>query len=138
MTRAPTLAAVHKAEVRLAQSRRDTADSLRRARVAVRATLARPSTLALVAGAAGLLGFWLARRQPQPQAIPSSGGAAIVAKTSVAGLVLAFVVRYAMQHLPSMLRQLWVARHQRATPVGPTTAKPPDPGDPCTKDMSFR
>lgn len=126
MTRAPTLAAIHAAELRVAQSRRDTADGLRRARVALRATLARPSTLALVAGAAGLLGFWLARRRPQPQATPASDGAAIVTSTSVAGLVLALIVRYGMQRLPSVLQRLWAARRQPVTPVDPTAAKSPD------------
>ena len=126
MTRAPTLAAIHAAELRVAQSRRDTTDGVRRARLALQATLARPSTLVFVAGAAGLLGYWLARRQPPQRVAPSSEGLAIAATTSVAGLVLAFVVRYAMQHLPSVLEQLWAARHPRVTPVAAPTAKPPD------------
>jgi hypothetical protein len=126
MIRAPTLAAIHAAELSVAQARRNTGDSLRRARIALRATLARPSTLALVAGVAGLLGFWLARRRPQPRATPSSDGAAVNKTTSAAGLVLAFIVRYGMQRLPLILQQLWASRQKRATPVGPNMPKSPD------------
>ena len=121
MGTSPTLAAIYAAELRVAQSNGNTRDSLRRVRVAFRATLARPSTLALVAGAAGLFGFWLARR-PQPQATSPSDGATVAPTTSVAGLVLAFIVRYAMQRLPFILRQVWAARQKRATRVGPDMA----------------
>ena len=113
MMRAPTLAAIYAAELRVAQSKGNTRDSLRRVRVAFRATLARPSTLALVAGAAGLLGFWLARR-PQPQATSSSDGVTVAPITSALGLVLAFIVRYGMQRLPFILQQAWAARQRRA------------------------
>lgn len=116
MIRAPTLAAIYAAELRVAQSERSTRDSLCRVRVASRAALLRPFTLALVAGAAGSFGFWLARR-PQPRATTSSDGAA--ATTSAAGLVLAFVVRYGMQYLPFILRQVRAARQKRAGRAGP-------------------
>ena len=131
MMRAPTLAAIYAAELRVAQSKGNTRDSLRRVRVAFRATLARPSTLALVAGAAGLFGFWLARR-PQPQATSPSDGATVAPTTSVAGLVLAFIVRYAMQRLPFILQQVWAARQKRAARVGPDMSKTSDTGHPAT------
>ena len=131
MMRAPTLAAIYAAELRVAQSKRNTRDSLRRVRVAFRATLARPSTLALVAGAAGLFGFWLARR-PQPQATSPSDGATVAPTTSVAGLVLAFIVRYAMQLLPFILQQVWAAQQKRAARVGPDMSKTSDTGHPAT------
>jgi hypothetical protein len=122
MMRAPGLAAIHAAELRVAQSERNTRDSLRRVRVAFRAALVRPATLALIAGAAGLAGFWLARRrQPPPQATASTAG--VAATTSAVGLVLAFVVRYGMQRLPSILQQVWVARQQRAARSGPALSK---------------
>jgi hypothetical protein len=121
MMRTPTLAAIDAAELRVAQSRRNTRESLRRARVEFRAILARPSTLALVAGAAGLLGFWLERR-PQPRASSSADGVAgVAAKTSAAGLLLALIVRYGMQHLPFILRQVRAAWQKRAERVGPVT-----------------
>jgi hypothetical protein len=116
MIRAPTLAAIHAAELRVAQSERNTRDSLRRVRVASRAALSRPFTLALVAGAAGLFGFWLARR-PQPRATTSSDG--VAATRSAAGLVLAFMVRYGMRYLPFILQQIRAARQKRAGQAGP-------------------
>jgi hypothetical protein len=42
--------------------------------------------------------------------------------TSAVGFVLAFIVRYAMQRLPFILRQVWAARQKRATRVGPDMA----------------
>lgn len=128
MMPAPDRAAIHAAELRVAQARSNSRDSLRRVRVAFRATLVRPSTLALVAGAAGLVGFWLARRphphpQPRPQATASTAG--VAATTSAAGLALAFIVRYGMQRLPFILQQVWVARQQRAARSGSATSKSP-------------
>jgi len=118
MIRAPDRAAIHAAELRFAQATRNSRDSLRRVRVAFRATLVRPSTLAVIAGAAGLAGFWLARRpHPRPQATASAAG--VAATTSAAGLALAFIVRYGMQRLPVILQQAWVARQQRAARFDP-------------------
>lgn len=126
--RAPDLAAIHAAELRVAQSSRNARDSLRRARVAFRAALARPSTLALVAGVAGLFGFWVARRpqpRPQPQSPATASSAGVAATTSAVGLVLAFVVRYGIQRLPFVLQQVWVARQKRAGRSGPAMPKSP-------------
>jgi hypothetical protein len=110
MTRAPDLTAIHAVELKVAQSRQKTLDSLRRVPVAFRATLARPSTIAVFAGAAGLLGFWIARR-PQPVATSHEAGVARIASTAF--LVRAFVVRYGMDHLPFILRQVWAAWQKR-------------------------
>ena len=106
MMRAPTLDAIYAAELKVAQSKQDTRDSLRRVRVAFRATLARPSTLALVVGAGGLFGLWLARR---PQATSASDGGGVATTAPAAGLVLGFIGRYVMQHLPFILRR-WRSR----------------------------
>lgn len=122
MTRAPTLAAIYAAELRVAQAKRNTRDSLHRGRVAFRAVLVRPSTLALVAVAMGLFGFWLARR-PQPRATPSSDAVAVATTTSALGLVLAFIVRYGMQRLPFILQSIWAARQKRTARVGPDMSK---------------
>jgi len=95
-----------------------------RVRVAFRSALVRPSALALVAGAAGLFGFWLARRpQPQQQATTSTAGA--TATTSAVVLALAFMVRYGLQRLPFFLQQFWLARQKRAGRFGPATSNSP-------------
>ncbi len=104
MMRAPSLAAIYAAEMGFAKSRLNTRDSLRGARVALRATLARPATLTLVAGAAGVLGFWLARR-PRPQARSATGGASVATRTSVFALALPFLARYATQGLQLILQR---------------------------------
>jgi len=128
MMRAPDLAAVHAAELRFAQSREQTRDGVRRVRAAVRATLAKPSTLALVGGAAVLSGFLIARRKRQQDTSPSEGSSvAPAAATSTAGVVLAFAVRYAMQHLPSLIRQFWAARQERAASTGAEPSESPPP-----------
>jgi hypothetical protein len=124
MMRAPTLAAIDAAELRVAQSKLNTRDSLCRVRVASRAALARPSTLAVVAGVAGLLGFWLARR-PQPRATSSSDGVGVATTTSAAGLVLAFIMRYGTQRLPFIFQQVRRAWQKRAARVGTPVPKSP-------------
>ena len=113
MIRAPALAAIHAAELRVAQSRQNTRASLHRTRVAARATLARPGTLALIAVGAGLLGFWLARRSRSPSRRSSPRGESTVATPSAAGLLAAFMMRYGMQHLPFILQQFTTAVQRR-------------------------
>ena len=118
MMRAPTLDEIHAVELRVAQSRLNAWNCAGRARVAFRAVLARPSTLALTAGAAGLFGFWIARR-PRPQKADTtfkSGGRDV--KTSAASLVLGFLWRYGMQRLPFILQQIRAAREKRAAASG--------------------
>ena len=117
MMRAPALAAIHAAELRVAQSARNTRDGLRRARVAFRATLARPATLALVAGAAGLIGFWLARR-PQRQAPFTTDGVGVGKTASAVGVALAFIVRFGMQRLPFVLQHVRAAWQNRMARAG--------------------
>jgi len=73
--------------------------------------------LALVAGAAALIGFWLARRR-QPQAAFSSDTATVGPTTSAAGVALAFILRNAIQRLPFILQQIWAARQERAARGG--------------------
>jgi hypothetical protein len=111
MMRMPKLTAIYAAELRVAQSMQKTQDSLHRVRAAFRATLARPSTLGLVVGAGGLLGFWLARR---PQGISPANGVRVATTASAAVLLRALIVRYGMQHLPDIFRQIWAARQNRA------------------------
>jgi hypothetical protein len=70
------------------------------------------------------LGFWLARR-PQPQSTSSPDGAAVAKTTSVAGVVLAFIMRYGMQRLPVILQQVWTAWQKRASRIDPDMPKYP-------------
>ena len=130
MMRAPDLAAIHAAELTVAQCRSDARDGLRRARLAFRENLARPSTLAVIAGAAGILGFWLAFRRPQ-RVTPSPAGMA--AKTSALGLVLAFIVRHAMQNLPFIVQHVRAARQERAARADPETAESSATGHPAAE-----
>ena len=124
MMRPPTLAAIHAAELRVAQSAQDTRQSLRRVRAAFRAALARPRTLALAAGAGGLLGFWLARR-PRGVSATATDGDGVARTPSAGGVVLAFIVRYAMQQLPFILRQVW-ARPSALDQRTPASTEPFD------------
>lgn len=132
MMRAPTRAAIYAAELRVAQAKQSTRDSLCRARSALRATIARPSTLALVAGTAGVLGFLLAWR-PRPVKSPALG-ASVARTTSLAGLALTILLRYGMPHLPVVWQQVMAslpkralrarsARPERATGVGADVSK---------------
>ncbi|MEO7726523.1 MAG: hypothetical protein ABIS45_04670 [Burkholderiales bacterium] len=126
MKKPPTLEAIYAAELRVVQARQRTRDSLIRARVrarvAVRATLARPLTLGLVAVAAGACGFWLMRRGRTRRAAVSAG---VATKTSVAGLLVAFAMRYGRPALPFILRRARVAWQQRALHASAATRRPP-------------
>ena len=112
MKRSTTLATIYTVELRVAQSRRNTLSELRRANAALRAILARPTTLALVAGTAGIFGFWLERRQKPTKTSPRVTDAA--RPLSSVGVLLAIAVRYGMQWLPFILQKLQAARKQCA------------------------
>jgi hypothetical protein len=109
----------------VALARRDTVDRLRRGQVALRAAVTRPSTVALAAGAAGLLTFLIARRLRPRAATPAAGA---TARTSAAGLVVTFVARYALRHLPFILQQFRAALKQSAAPADPDRSRWPDTG----------
>ena len=126
MIRAPTLAAIHAAEMRVAEARQETADSLRRGHTALRAMLRRPSTVAVAAGAAGLLTFVMARRLRRPQAPSPAPGT--TASASAAGLVATLIARYAMQQLPLVIQRV-LAAWQKAEGKSPEAAQPPTPRD---------
>ena len=121
MMRAPGLAAIHAVELRVAQSRRDTRVRLHHARVAFRASLARPVTLGMVAAGAGLFGFWLARGPRAPSRRGSSRTEGAAASPSGASVVAAFVVRYGMQHLPFILQQIMQKRRESPSAERPET-----------------
>lgn len=120
MMRTPDLAEIHAAELRVAESKLNTLESLRRVPGAFHAALTRPSTMLLAMGAAGLWGFCMARRA---RATSSSDGAAVARPPSVAALGAAFIVRFAMQYLTSIFRHVWTAREERAGRVGTVAEK---------------
>ena len=112
MKRSTSLATIYAVELRVAQSRRNTLTELRRANAALRSTLARPSTLALVAGVAGIFGFWFERRQEPTKTSPGVPDAA--RPLSSVGVLLAIAVRYGMQWLPFILQKRQATREQCA------------------------
>lgn len=109
MMRAPSHAEISLAERRLAQSKHEVGASAVRLRKAFRATLAKPVTLAGIAGAAGVASFLLIRRFKHPVAnvqqtatheAPSTVTTAVTsASASILGIILAFVMRYSMRRL---------------------------------------
>jgi hypothetical protein len=122
MTRAPSLAAVYAAELKFAQSAQNTVNGVRRTRDAVRAVLARPSTLAWVAGAAALSGFLVSRRRTPLVQISGRRRVEKEPKLSFMGVVMALVMRQALARLPGILEQLWAARRQSEVPPDAVTS----------------
>ena len=109
MTPMPTRAAIHAAELRIAQSRQATLDSLRQLPGALRSTLTRPAAIAAIGGGAALSGFWLERQgqcHPAPPPEPQAAGEHTTRNTSMAAVVLAFVMRQAMQNMPLIIHHL--------------------------------
>ena len=109
--RGPTDAEIKSAEERLMRARREVLARSLRVKIAGRAALVKPVTLLGVAGAAGIAGYlmfrrpvavevprWSFRRQPTT----ASTATTAAASTSIAGLVVAFAMRYAMQRLPGI------------------------------------
>jgi len=122
----PRTAAIHAAEWRVAQRRTATYEALHRAQDALHARLARPSTLALAAGAAALLGFGLARRLrvARNRKTHMEKGVAIATTASIAGLAYAFITRYGLQLIPYVVQQVDAARKaSRAAATAPTTVR---------------
>jgi hypothetical protein len=117
MKRAPTLGAIAAAEARLAMSRQKTRDGLHRVRVALRASLTRPSTVALAAGAAGLAGVagvWLARRPRRRRAVFPRMGAGAVLTAYAAPFVQSLLARYGKDALSLLVEKVRAARRTRA------------------------
>lgn len=124
MMRAPTLSAIYAAELKVAQSRLQTHDSVHRGRLALRAlraTLVRPASLVTVTTVAVIFGYGLTRyivppRLPRAQTGSASARKSDMKMTPVAVFILPFIVRYAKQQLPALLRQVrqvWAARQNR-------------------------
>ncbi len=108
MKHAPTRSAIFAAEHKLAQSRRDTVESFSRLRSALRYRLTQPSSLALAAGLAALIGFWLVRRN-KPRITRAGNGTS----TSIAGLAIALLIRFGWQRFSGFLRDSWASQQKR-------------------------
>ena len=147
--RAPSDQEIERAEGRLTAARRDLAASRVRAKAALRAALVKPGILLGVALAAGAAGYFLFRRQAQVEVarswlsrwpalsarweamrahLPSLGGpsstttaATAAGATSLAGIIFAFAMRYAMQRLPRIgLRLVEDAMRKQRTATTPS------------------
>jgi len=120
MMRAPGLASIRAVEQRVAQHGRDTLNHLRGARIAARAAVGRPATLAWIAGAAGLFGFWLARRPRAPAASARAGATSASALALLAG----FAVRWGVRNLPTIAGYIWSASRRNGTRTGADQSRP--------------
>ena len=120
MIHAPSSHEILLAEQRLMKARREVAADAVRLQTAVRATLAKPSTLLGVAVAAGVAGYLIFRRPRAVRAAPLDAATGAVASTSMAGILIAFAMRYAMQRLPGIgLQLIERAMHRGASAAGP-------------------
>lgn len=103
MTRFPTLAAINAAESRLVQSKRNVRQSVDRTRSALRAAIARPSTLMLVAVVSGISAFLVSHR-PRPSGKSALNSADSKIRASSRSLVRTFVAMYGARVLTFALQ----------------------------------
>lgn len=125
MMHTPAAPEILAAERRFVQSKRDARESLSRAGIAFRANLTKPSTLAFVAGAAGLIGavgFWAARRRRSKGRSPTTAKIAAIAPIAV--FVRTLIMRYAKTALPFILQQFLAAGRERVSRKGIDRAEP--------------
>ena len=109
MIKSPDLAAIRAAELRVIAAKERTAAGGHRAWLAMKSALARPSSLAIVAGAGFCGGLWLSR--PRATRAPSADkDASTTAGDSFASLVLAFALRHAAQLIPVIVSRVWAER----------------------------
>lgn len=128
MMRAPTSAEIDAVELRLLQSRRNVRQSIGRTGSALRAAITRPSTVVLVAVAAGISAFWLVRRR-RPSSAFLSVGAATATRAARPGVVRTFISRHETQLLAYVLQQVTAAWQKRRSYVHSGVARTPSPPD---------
>ena len=124
MKRAPTMAAINAAELRLLQSKLNVRQSVEGTRSALRTAIKRPSTLALVALGSGITAYWITRKLGRSvESVPDNAGSA--AKASHGGFVRNLISLYGAQILPFVLQYGAAAMKQRVSGVNsnmPTSA----------------
>lgn len=135
MKHAPTLATIDAVELRMEESKRETREALRRARLAFRESVSRPSTVAAAAGVAsvaGVAGFLLARRprtlQRRRTAYTRTTGTGVVVASSLAALARLLLSRYGVRGLTLVVRQVrksWAKRKARGYTQVPASATAP-------------
>lgn len=101
MNRTSTQSDILTAERQLARAQLETRVGFERVRLAVRARLARPSSLLVATGLGALLGVWLARRNKTPV-----GPETVVEPAPLPGLVTAFLIRFGLQRLAGIWQHL--------------------------------
>ena len=94
---------------------RSTRESLHRVPIALRVALTRPASVMLAMGAAGMLGFRLARRS---QPTSSSGRSSEAAPTPTPNLFGAFLARCGIHYAAAVLRRAWVAHEDGVARAG--------------------
>ena len=108
MKRLPTRSAIFAAESAVAQSRRDTVESLHRLRSALHSRLGRPSSLAIAAGLGFLVGLSLPSHAGSRQTPTGTKTSA-----SVAALALPFLIRFGQRRVAEILQRLWASARER-------------------------
>jgi hypothetical protein len=116
MTRVSALAAINAAESRLVESKSNVRESVDRTRSALRAAIARPSTLALVAVASGISGFLFApRARPSVKSVPKGADSTIRATSR--SLVRMFISMFGARMLAFALQLGAAAPKQKGSRV---------------------
>lgn len=114
MMRTPTLEAINAAELRLVQSKQNVRIGVSRTNSALRATLARPSTLVTVALASGISAYLLTtRRRPSEKSVPDRADSP--PKASIPGFLRTLISMYGLRVL-TMLIQLGAAASKKGQP----------------------
>jgi hypothetical protein len=108
------------AELSVAQSKQSLLDSMHRVPTAIRAAVTRPASLMLIMGAAGLWGYAFGRRT---RAASPSDNLKAAGPPVAAGFVAAFIARYGMRLVTSMLQRAWAVRDELAAQAGLEASK---------------
>lgn len=100
----PARSAILTAECQLAQAKCETREHFVQVRSAIRARVAKPSSVLAMTGVGALFGVWLARRN-KPQ-IKQQGVSAWTPIAGIAGLTSSYLSRFGMQRLANIWARL--------------------------------
>lgn len=110
MIRIPSRAAIEDAERRLNHARQNTSSGFARARLRFREKIARPASIAMLAGAAGVLAFWLApRRRRKASAVAGQRASSAF----LSHPILLSLAEVSIRALPFALWRMRVAQERR-------------------------